>query len=135
MYTTLSRPKVRNVALVEAAIGAGARDAGCADGPREFWQRLQGADVPGVNLRWHAMPRSVTAGDTPLRAIARVDAHLADTVENLVVQRERFIVLGGDHSCGAGTWSGAARALRRAGPIGLVWIDAHMDMHTPASTW
>src|SRR5262245_5151231 len=111
MHTTLVKSKVRDIALVEAAIGAGACDPGCADGPRDFWQRLQGACVPGLNLRWHAMPRGVTAGEgSPLRAIARVDADLASTVDKLVSHGERFIVLGGDHSCGAGTWSGAARA-------------------------
>jgi len=43
-------------------------------------------------------------------------------------------VIGGDHSCAIGTWSGAADALRRSGPLGLVWIDAHMDLHVPATT-
>ena len=33
-----------------------------------------------------------------------------------------------------GTWSGVAHAMRGSGPLGLVWIDAHMDMHTPETT-
>ena len=41
-------------------------------------------------------------------------------------------VLGGDHSCAGGTWSGVARALH--GRLGLIWIDAHMDSHTPATS-
>jgi len=44
------------------------------------------------------------------------------------------IVLGGDHSLGAGSVAASAawaRTARRL-PIGLLWIDAHADMNTPA---
>jgi arginase len=41
-------------------------------------------------------------------------------------------VIGGDHSCAGGTWTGVARTLD--GGLGLVWIDAHMDSHTPATS-
>ncbi len=43
-------------------------------------------------------------------------------------------VVGGDHSCAAGTWMGAARAAQPRGEVGLIWIDAHMDAHTPGSS-
>ena len=33
-----------------------------------------------------------------------------------------------------GTWSGVAAAVRARGPLGLIWIDAHMDAHTPATS-
>jgi arginase len=41
-------------------------------------------------------------------------------------------VIGGDHSCAIGTWIGVAEGLRA--PLGLVWIDAHMDMHVPETS-
>jgi len=46
------------------------------------------------------------------------------------------VVLGGDHSLGAGSvaaaaaWARAARQL----PLGLLWVDAHGDMNTPATS-
>lgn len=46
------------------------------------------------------------------------------------------VVLGGDHSLGAGSvaaaaaWAKGARSL----PIGLLWIDAHGDMNTPLTS-
>jgi arginase len=46
------------------------------------------------------------------------------------------VVLGGDHSLAAGsvaaasTWARSARGL----PIGLLWVDAHGDMNTPATS-
>jgi arginase len=45
------------------------------------------------------------------------------------------IVLGGDHSLGAGSVAATAAYARRQGkPIGLLWVDAHGDMNTPATT-
>ena len=41
-------------------------------------------------------------------------------------------VIGGDHSCAGGTWTGVARTLQ--GELGLIWIDAHMDSHTPGTS-
>ena len=46
------------------------------------------------------------------------------------------IVLGGDHSLGAGSVAAAAEWARKAQnlPIGLIWVDAHGDMNTPATS-
>lgn len=45
------------------------------------------------------------------------------------------IVIGGDHSLGAGSVAASAMHARRHDkPIGLIWIDAHADMNTPATT-
>src|SRR5437762_3332425 len=45
------------------------------------------------------------------------------------------LVLGGDHSLAAGSvTASAAYARARQLPIGLLWIDAHGDMNTPATT-
>src|SRR5574337_77109 len=45
------------------------------------------------------------------------------------------VVLGGDHSVAAGTVAGVAEFYRRQEQkIGLVWIDAHSDINTPASS-
>src|SRR5262245_61033982 len=46
------------------------------------------------------------------------------------------IVLGGDHSLGAGSVAAAAAWARtaRRSPIGLIWVDAHGDMNTPATS-
>ena len=46
------------------------------------------------------------------------------------------LVLGGDHSLAAGSVAAAAQWARatKALPIGLLWIDAHADMNTPATS-
>ena len=43
------------------------------------------------------------------------------------------VVIGGDHSIAIGTWSGVARASEA--PVGLLWIDAHLDSHTPETSY
>lgn len=40
------------------------------------------------------------------------------------------IIIGGDHSCAIGSWSGIIDALNADKQYGLIWIDAHMDAHT-----
>jgi arginase len=45
------------------------------------------------------------------------------------------LVLGGDHSLAAGSVAATAEFVRRQEkPIGLIWVDAHGDMNTPASS-
>ena len=45
------------------------------------------------------------------------------------------IVLGGDHSLGAGSVAAAATHVRKSGkPLGLIWVDAHADMNNPGSS-
>lgn len=72
---------------------------------------------------------------TLYRAISDLSIRLAREV-TAVLESGRFpLVLGGDHSCAIGTWSGVASALAPRGHLGLVWIDAHMDSHTRATSW
>src|SRR5436190_18257480 len=46
------------------------------------------------------------------------------------------LVLGGDHSLGAGSVAAAAEFARKTRdlPIGLLWVDAHGDMNAPATS-
>ena len=40
-------------------------------------------------------------------------------------------IIGGDHSCAIGTWQGIAKPNKK---IGMLWIDAHFDSHTPCTS-
>lgn len=46
------------------------------------------------------------------------------------------LVLGGDHSLAAGSVAASAAWIQRttSKPLGLIWVDAHGDMNTPATT-
>ena len=46
------------------------------------------------------------------------------------------VMLGGDHSLAAGSVAASAAWLQRSArkPLGLIWVDAHGDMNTPATS-
>jgi arginase len=131
------------VALIGAASGWGAGFRAAEDGPeglRSFGlaEHLQAAGIPA---RWSAMVRSerswLEAGE-PGRAeiFALVERHahaLGTAVEQAMALRQFPLVLGGDHAVAIGTWGGVARSMGRA-PLGLIWVDAHLDAHTPATS-
>lgn len=120
--------------LVGAAVGEGASDGGCKWGAAALREH-------GIVQALAATGRTVTWGDTvtaqPMLATSRLNAiegfseRLAGTVAQVLRQHQQPLVLGGDHSCAAGTWSAVADYLRPQGALGLVWIDAHLDAHTP----
>ena len=65
--------------------------------------------------------------------IARVCAELYARSRRALDSGAVPIVLGGDHSLGAGSVAAAASWARHTAsqPIGLIWVDAHGDMNTP----
>ncbi|HZM33870.1 MAG TPA: arginase [Burkholderiales bacterium] len=65
-------------------------------------------------------------------AVSHLCALLASAVADGLRQDRLPCVIGGDHSCAGGTWTGVARGVQ--GSLGLVWVDAHMDAHTPATS-
>jgi arginase len=65
-------------------------------------------------------------------AVSKLCGLLASAVADACRRGHLPCVLGGDHSCAGGTWSGVARTLQ--GDLGLLWIDAHMDSHTPGTS-
>lgn len=71
-----------------------------------------------------------------IRDIAEVCQRLHDTVVASLDAGAIPIVLGGDHSLGAGSVAASAAWVRRTAdkPLGLLWVDAHGDMNTPQTT-
>jgi arginase len=71
-----------------------------------------------------------------INEIARVCDQLFDAALESLNAGALPLVLGGDHSLGAGSVAAAASWARTARhlPIGLLWIDAHGDMNTPATS-
>mmetsp|Transcript_38629 Transcript_38629/g.93377 ORF Transcript_38629/g.93377 Transcript_38629/m.93377 type:complete len:375 (+) Transcript_38629:60-1184(+) len=56
---------------------------------------------------------------------------LADTVESKLRKGQFPLVLGGDHSIGIGSLTGILRVIP---DIGIIWVDAHADLNTPATS-
>lgn len=70
-----------------------------------------------------------------LKEITRASQILSRKVEK-IMQRECFpLVLGGDHSIAVGTISGIASFCRKKRKkLGILWVDAHGDINTPATS-
>jgi arginase len=126
---------MRPIQIIAAASGVGARDQGCANGPDTVRHSglLSRLNLQGLDISWHKTLRPAPTG-TPLSIIHNLNEQLTQQVRDSAVSGHLPLVFGGDHSCAIGTWSGAALALKQRGPLGLVWIDAHMDSHTPETT-
>ncbi len=70
-----------------------------------------------------------------IREIARVCQRLYQRVRQALDDGAFPVVLGGDHSLAAGSVGASADfALDQGRDLGLIWVDAHGDMNTPATT-
>jgi arginase len=131
------------IALIGAASGWGAGFRHAEDGPlalREYGLARWLAER-GLAAEWRAMLRSEKAwrdhpelrGAATFELVLRHAQAVADAVAAALAAGEFPVVLGGDHAIGMGTWSGVARAQAHQ-PLGLIWLDAHLDAHTVETT-
>lgn len=93
------------------------------------------ADTFALHVRSQEM---LDAGDPHARflpEITQVCGALADRVESALEAGHKPVVLGGDHSVAIGTITGISRYWKKRGKrIGVLWVDAHTDVNTPASS-
>jgi len=84
------------------------------------------------------IPETRSPGDPRkkyIREIARVCQRLHHAALGALRDGAISLVLGGDHSLGAGSVAAASDwAQQRGQSVGLIWVDAHGDMNTPEST-
>lgn len=124
----------RHLRITGAASGVGAQDHECEHGPVAFhrsqaWHALQSDPAVDWGETLYAPDRP---GMSPVERIAQLCGRLAKEMERARAAGDFPVVIGGDHSVAIGTWSGVARSV--GAPLGLLWIDAHMDSHTPESS-
>ena len=84
------------------------------------------------------IPETKQFGDARKRYIREISRVCEKLYKNSLSALEKGalpLVLGGDHSLAAGSVAATAEFARReASKIGLIWVDAHGDMNTPASS-
>lgn len=100
--------------------------AGHADRGSEILRPLVGA--------WLRRSGVVVDCDLPVpvvadQGVAAMLSSLSAAVAEAITRWCRAWVVGGDHVIAAGTWRGVSQALGTR--VGLLWIDAHLDAHTP----
>jgi arginase len=127
----------KSLCLLGYASGIGGAEPGSADGPlaMQHSPHLLKLAEQGIALQWLNMIETPQQSDaSKLSLVKQQCMQLAQAVAPLVEQKQLFTVIGGDHTSAIGTWSGVFDALHKQGPFGLIWIDAHMDSHTPETT-
>ncbi len=132
----------RKVACIGAASGWGGRSMGCGLAPEVVRKAglIDRLSARGVQTEWKRTVETPTnrecasekqiwdqVTDHAKRLSREVEAAMADALP---------LVIGGDHSVALGTWNGVRKALdaHSAEPLGLIWIDAHMDAHRPETS-
>ncbi len=74
--------------------------------------------------------------ESSLSIICDINDRLANRVYEVLLEQKFPIILSGDHSIAVGTWNGFYHYFDnpQSKPIGLLWIDAHMDSHIPKTS-
>jgi arginase len=125
---------------IKSEIGAGTR--GASLGPDAI--KIASLNM-GKNLFFKYRPQQILDENyllfnpvtTPygkrISGLVRVYDRVAKAVSSLSERKDLLVIMAGDHSTAGGTIAG----LRIAYPnkkLGVIWIDAHADLHSPYST-
>jgi arginase len=133
---------VREVDVIGAPLDLGAGRRGVDMGPsairyagleQQLAEKL-GVRVNDVGNVISPVVETTEMGDTHARYLTQIldlCDRLSGLVEEAVARGALPLVLGGDHSVALGSLVGMAK-VRGAG--GVVWIDAHGDLNTPATS-
>jgi arginase len=137
---------VRPVHIIGVSLDLGGNRRGVDMGPSAFriaglGERLTalGMTVVDEGDLVAPIPEVKQIGDPQkkyIREIARLCEKLYKTSLGILEKGGLPLVLGGDHSLAAGSVAATADFMRRSddGRTGLIWVDAHGDMNTPASS-
>lgn len=122
---------------VKSEIGAGTRGASMGpdaikiaalDYGSNLFKKLDKVEVQVENQLLFESPGSPYA--KRIKGMFTVLERTANQVRNSLKNNEFPIILAGDHSTAAGTISGIKMAYPKQ-KIGVIWIDAHADLHSP----
>ncbi|MBM3762027.1 MAG: arginase [Acidobacteria bacterium] len=137
--------RTQKVAVIGAPMDLGAGRRGVDMGPSavraaSLHARLSslGYDVEDLGNIDVVQPEAITPKPSSARFLPEIAAscsRLARMVERAAGEGKFPIILGGDHSIAAGSIAGMAKHYRKSKRrIGVIWIDAHADMNTPATS-
>ena len=125
---------------VKSEIGAGTRGASMGvdaikiaalDFGSNFFKKFKGVEVQNENQL--LLEPVVNDYAKRIKGIYTLNERLAKEIKETLIKEEVPIVLAGDHSSALGTISGIKLAYPKK-RVGVIWIDAHADLHTPYTT-
>lgn len=134
---------MRNIHFFSGASGWGAQVKGCEEGPEAILSAIKKNLSSTKQLLFdsiiepkHRAKDSNKSLSEALDLLMDVNTRLCTRIKSLYSTHNFPIIFGGDHSIAIGTWNGIYQALQKNNnlPLGLIWIDAHMDSHTPQTS-
>lgn len=133
--------------FIGAGFGWGAQERATEEGAQIVWEeglrnRLK---EKGYAASWQSLVsekrqanHDVPVGPEVLPLLKSFINSLSTTVLKSLEADSLPFILGGDHSIAVATWSAlfshAKNSLTPNPSLGLLWIDAHLDAHTPETT-
>jgi arginase len=125
---------------VKSEIGAGTRGSSMGvdaikiaalDFGSNFFKKFKSVEVQNEN---HLLLEPVVNDYAKrIKGVHTLNERLATEIKKTLINEEVPIVLAGDHSSALGTISGIKMAYPKK-RLGIIWIDAHADLHTPYTT-
>ncbi|MBL7935889.1 MAG: arginase [Bacteroidia bacterium] len=125
---------------VKSEIGAGTRGSSMGvdaikiaalDFGSNFFKKFKAVEVQNEN---HLLLEPVVNDYAKrIKGIYTLNDRLANEIKKTLLKEEVPIVLAGDHSSALGTITGIKMAYPNK-RVGVIWIDAHADLHTPYTT-
>lgn len=133
---------MKNIKLIEvrSEIGAGTRGASlgidalkvaCLNKQSDYFERFNSVEVP--NLNYVLFQKNLYPFAKYIDSVLTVQKNIAATVSQTLERGMFPLVLAGDHANAAGTIAGI-KAAYPAKTLGVIWIDAHADCHSPYTT-
>lgn len=132
--------KTLKIIEVKSEIGAGTRGSSLGvdaikiaalDFGSRFFKKHKSVEVPNEN---HLLLEGTGSPFAKrISGILTMVERVSDEVSSTLVKGEFPVVLAADHSTAAGTIAG----IKAANPklrLGVIWIDAHADLHSPYTT-
>lgn len=140
------------VYLISAEIGSGAQLVECQAGANLIAESIYEKYKHKINIEEKIRVIENNNIQKKIDCVVEFAPRLADQVSYALLKNGFPIILGGDHSCAIGTWSAVASyylqaakhnicfekdkmelepVVHQRSKIGLIWIDAHLDSHTP----
>lgn len=120
----------KQITIIGSAISKCGRLAGCELAPGKIIADLE---TNGLHIKQQIYNYNGESHD--VSQLKDYFNQVAAHGNQLNLNQEFPIYLGGDHSCAIGSWSGISHNLQQhAKDFALIWVDAHMDAHRPETS-
>ncbi|MFN8776700.1 MAG: arginase [Flavobacteriales bacterium] len=139
---TVRKNTSKNIRLIEvpSEVGAGTRGASLGveaikiaalDFRSQFFKKYKSIVIPNDNAALFGNPGNRYAKH--IRSVLKIYERVAAAVRDTLRDSRFPLILSGDHSSSGGTIAGIKMAYPES-RLGVIWIDAHADLHSPYTT-